>query len=331
VSDTRWRQSSTRAQYFAEWLGLFLPIRQPYPEIKIESRPDKQFEFDLFDRIALDIARKDIDRNFVVGSIEHEWLRETGQAVRTTVQLEPSRVPTDNTERVALEFPDIENAVLFNDMPQIAGLPEQSLAFWIYLTKDYISSNLSILGWVGSFEVSLGFNNKIWFRRNYEVSASIGIIEVSLNLGEWYHVVTVGENTLLSSYQSQFYLNGEEAPMGGIDGIPPSGTPVPTSSTMFQFGLNFPGSLSFCGLLRNVRVYDRIITAAEAADLAADVDVRDGLVFHSNFIPSGTQDLYIDQPLAPKPIYETYRARAGFASGTKTPVIVRDYDYDPSA
>jgi len=328
VSDTRWRQSSTRAQYFAEWLGLFLPIRQPYPEIKIESRPDKQFEFDLFDRIALNIARKDIDRNFVVGAIEHEWLRETGQAVRTTVQLEPSRVPTDNVERVALEFQNESNSVLFNDMPQISGLPEMSLAFWICLTENVGREKLiPAISWVDAFDVGTRLSNKLVFRRSRETGILSRITTTNLIVDDWYHIVIAGEDTTAQGYQGVCYINGASETL--IDQSTGSGDLIPMQTKMFEFGAFFsPARESFRGLLRDVRVYDRIITAAEAADLAADVDVRVGLLFHSNFIPASTQELYIDQPLAPKPIYETHRARAGFATGPN-PVIVRDYDYEP--
>jgi len=67
-----------------------------YPVISLENRPSKQFAPDLFDyRFNLTAPSVGISsaQLFRVGGIEHNWLNENGNAVRTTFWLEPYVAP----------------------------------------------------------------------------------------------------------------------------------------------------------------------------------------------------------------------------------------------
>lgn len=76
-------------QSFADWLVARLKTLQVEPEIQLEARPAEQFGGDLYrDKVVLTLF--DISTgNFRIGHIRHEWLSDTGQAVRTTYKLEP--------------------------------------------------------------------------------------------------------------------------------------------------------------------------------------------------------------------------------------------------
>ena len=87
---TPWIQDSEYAQTMAEFLLSRLKDPAQYPTIKLQNRPDKQFALDLYvDCIHLTSATRHINRLYRIGKITHEWLRETGQDVLTTVTLEP--------------------------------------------------------------------------------------------------------------------------------------------------------------------------------------------------------------------------------------------------
>lgn len=90
--DSQWLQAASEAASMATWLVGQLSGLQVEPEIQIETRPSLQFAGDLFvTRVDLDVL--DIDAYFRIGHITHEWLSETGQAVRTTWKLEPYLTP----------------------------------------------------------------------------------------------------------------------------------------------------------------------------------------------------------------------------------------------
>jgi len=88
--DLPWLQDSNRTADFSTWLNTFLPIVQRYPTIQIDSRDDLQFEADLFDSMILDVPTLGINEFlYRVGQIEHKWIKSNGQAVMTTLTLEP--------------------------------------------------------------------------------------------------------------------------------------------------------------------------------------------------------------------------------------------------
>lgn len=90
VLDTPWMADADYAQECADWLLDKLKDPQPWPVIQIEHRSDLQFQPELYSsRIKLEIPSKNIDGYYRVGKIEHQWLSENGQAVRTTFKLEP--------------------------------------------------------------------------------------------------------------------------------------------------------------------------------------------------------------------------------------------------
>lgn len=81
--------NSVTADSVATDILAMLKDPHPYPRVKIEARPDIQFVPDLFDMVTLTIASKNIDDDFLVAYMRHEWLDETGQAILTEFGLEP--------------------------------------------------------------------------------------------------------------------------------------------------------------------------------------------------------------------------------------------------
>lgn len=84
-----WQQDINNPAAFSAQTLAFLETIRELPQIQIEGRPDIQFVPDLFDPVIIDIQALNIGDTFQVGYIEHEWLSENGQAVRTTWKLEP--------------------------------------------------------------------------------------------------------------------------------------------------------------------------------------------------------------------------------------------------
>lgn len=86
-----WIQSTALANDFANWLISFMPNPQKFLTVRIEARPDVQFGFELFDQIELTIPRLGVDGViYRVAGIEHRWMLSNGQAVQTTLTLEPA-------------------------------------------------------------------------------------------------------------------------------------------------------------------------------------------------------------------------------------------------
>lgn len=93
--DSRWMRNASYAQTLADWWKDYFASAKLYPTIKIEQRPTLQYPLDLYiDVISLTVSSLGIaDMEFRIGKIEHRWKNENGQAVETTLKLEPWVTP----------------------------------------------------------------------------------------------------------------------------------------------------------------------------------------------------------------------------------------------
>lgn len=109
IIDTPWMQDTNKAQQYADYLLDILSEPRKYPVFQLENQFDKQFSFDLLDRITVTMAKFGISQDFRVGGIEEEWLSENGQAVRTTVYTEPfvSATPEEGYWFFPMTFPTV--------------------------------------------------------------------------------------------------------------------------------------------------------------------------------------------------------------------------------
>lgn len=87
--DLEWQQDANNPAAFSSEILTFLNASSAFPVIQIENRPSLQFAYDLGAIVTVDLAAVGINSTFRIGKIVHEWLSETGQAVRTTWKLEP--------------------------------------------------------------------------------------------------------------------------------------------------------------------------------------------------------------------------------------------------
>lgn len=87
--DLKWQDDANTAQDFANYLKSWMPDFQPFPILELESRPTIQFEHDLAARITIQLASLDINQDFRIGHVRHQWLTRNGQGVRTTWHCEP--------------------------------------------------------------------------------------------------------------------------------------------------------------------------------------------------------------------------------------------------
>lgn len=87
---TEWMQRADICQDRVDDIVAALASPIPMPVISIENRATLQFNYDLFEHgIRLQLAAWGLDETYRIGKIEHRWLNENGQAIRTVYKLEP--------------------------------------------------------------------------------------------------------------------------------------------------------------------------------------------------------------------------------------------------
>lgn len=87
--NSRWQESTDVASSLAtDWLAAF---KDPaiHPIVQFENSSLNQYWVDLYDRLVVNLPTLGILAAYRIGHIHHQWLNENGQAVRTTMRLEP--------------------------------------------------------------------------------------------------------------------------------------------------------------------------------------------------------------------------------------------------
>lgn len=82
--DLLWNQNTRAAQDAANWLKSWMSSPLSYPVLQLEGRDTVQYAYELHTRFTLTAAELGINADYRLMGIEHEWLDEGGQAVRTT-------------------------------------------------------------------------------------------------------------------------------------------------------------------------------------------------------------------------------------------------------
>ena len=95
--DSPFIQTSWQADFYDSFIEQLVATTLRFPIFQLEAQPAYQFDFDLFEKINVTIAKYGIDGAYLVGGIEEEWLNDNGQAVLTTVYAEPDIIVTEPT------------------------------------------------------------------------------------------------------------------------------------------------------------------------------------------------------------------------------------------
>lgn len=176
--------------------------------------------------------------------------------------------PTYSTDVPYTTFPDSHSAS-FNGTDQYincgdspTGLPTGSaartIAAWIKATSFADSNGKTVAGWGNDSggelsELAVSTNSKIEFHGNgNDVLGS-----TTLQTGQWYHLTA----TVTSAGAVKLYVNGVQDGTGTVS--------LNTTEANCKIGRqpNFDGQY-FNGLIDDVRIYSRVLSATEIADLA---------------------------------------------------------------
>ena len=121
VLDVPYLQDPNYADSFADTLKDFLKDDRENLEVQIQGREDLQYGFELMEKVNYTSSTIDIDDNYWVMGIEHEWNIDTGQNVTTTLHL--AKIVTDDTSITAAPvLEEQQQAPVGYENP--GGLPE---------------------------------------------------------------------------------------------------------------------------------------------------------------------------------------------------------------
>lgn len=209
---------------------------------------------------------------------------------------------------IAVEFGD-GNYLDYEYMPQVSNIQQKTISIRIYYTSmDTIQVLLSqgtlfaaeqlwyVESAVGRPVYSRNFSgaNGQWRTTNDELTARVN---------QWV-MITVTYDSSSASNDPVFYINGSSVAITEFE--TPSGTvPDETGNRMIIANRVYPGfdyEYGFHGKIKDLRIYDRILSAAEITTLynsgtVNNALVTDGLVFQGPAVRTSEYADYIDEVL----------------------------------
>jgi len=168
----------------------------------------------------------------------------------------------------------------FGYLPQASDIVEKTYSAWIY--PDAVGGvNSALFGsWSNDGASSLVYKNDKSLELYQKGTTGPGIWVTaadSVPLGAWIHVAATRDSSVAANLPI-LYINGVSFAV--TETSAQIGATVSEKGSRFIMGENNVMDRPYMGKMKDVRVYNRILTAAEIASLAAGTDITDGLVFH---------------------------------------------------
>ena len=193
------------------------------------------------------------------------------------------------------------DGINYGYLPQVSNLPQRTFSAWIYAHTAYQDHVMGFGSDKFGVNMYLLSDFSIRFRQNAGATGTAGLWKTpawSITQNAWVHVLVTRDSS-----------NRLNLPIIYIGGTAQSLTQeiVQENATPNETGVSFLiGNLKtesidytwpFDGVIKDARVYNRILTTAEAATLAASGVVTDGLVFQSPCVRTKELTKYTDLTL----------------------------------
>jgi hypothetical protein len=226
-----------------------------------------------------------------------------------------------------------KNAVNFGTMPRLSNLTNKTISCWVYVLGAAPSTAPIVSKWNGEDGYAFWQNNgasRIMFVTRWTgVTAQWQVTAAALQavINQWVHLAVTYDNSSTSN-DPIIYLNGSSQSLTEV--VSPSGTVEDDSLENFILGNNlypsFELSYRLRSLIKDVRVYNRILTPTEISTIANNENdyttVNDSsLLFQGVGVKTERLADYIDNPITPdmKLIDNIYGARGDATYDTSNP------------
>lgn len=195
-----------------------------------------------------------------------------------------------------------KDAINYGYLPQVSNLPQRTMSAWIYAHTAYQDHIMGFGSDKFGASMYLMSDFSIRFRQNAGPTETAGLWKTpawSVPQNAWVHILAARDSSS-SSNQPIIYINGTAQNL--------TQEATQTGATPSETGISFlVGNLKtesidytwpFDGLIKDARVYNRILTGTEAAILASGGAVTDGLVFQSPCVRTKQLPYYTDKSLS---------------------------------
>ena len=191
---------------------------------------------------------------------------------------------------VSCEFdpPAAEDGIDFGYLPQISNNAASTRSFscWVYVHGHHAASEV----FLGAFADNAGFilsvtdNNEVsYYQKGVGAPGNWLTAVNSLTLNTWTNIIVTRDASVAANVPIIYIGGVDQAPLNEVSAQ--GGVTAPEEGVHFFIGNVKTAAVDWAwpmdGLIKDVRVYNRILTGVEAASLAAGGDETQGLIFQS--------------------------------------------------
>jgi len=259
---------------------------------------------DIGSLVRIQCTKPPIDDNFFVQGLK--WKITPGGIITFSWIVQEVVTLTPIAVRFSMVHPS-RNAIDYGTPARLANLQQKTLAAWVYLTTTINCPILSKYGnGVGWYWFTLG-SGKLQFRQNFTPTDGIwsttsDVLTAILN--GWHHIAVTYDSGSPAN-DPIVYVDG--AAVGVTEDFTPAGVADGDGTNILYLGnmkiITDVLGYSFKGFIKDTRIYNRILSADEVADLAASENdystVPEGLLFQGLFVRNFRYADYVDDPILP--------------------------------
>ena len=231
------------------------------------------------------------------GIIKYSW------RVVETRSLERGLFPVE----VHFEY-GTKQAIDFGVLPQLANLRQRTYSFWL---KDDDENRVHLRGGMGVNSDYAGtvfypasahnYNCVYVYSRFSNGVGAWGTPSYGPFVNTWYFCAMTMDYTNEDKSVPKIYINGVEEPIITVNSPPLGSTYRDEEGCNFILGNQKTATLDFnsplAGSMKDVRVYNRVLSSAEIAGLYSGANVTQGLVFHGLCAKNKDKNLYAGKNL----------------------------------
>jgi hypothetical protein len=200
------------------------------------------------------------------------------------------------------------NAIVYEPLSKINSLQQMSLSAWVYLTSA--SSNFPIMtirptgiGWYWFVFSNAKMNFTQLFTPTDGVWNTTNDVFTAI-LNGWHHVAITYDNSNAAN-DPVMYVDGVSVPV--TEAATPAGVAdLPANGQLIFGNMKIVGDVlgyNFKGLMKDVRIYSRILSADEMLELASNENdyttIPDSLLFQGFFVRNFRWNDYVGDPITP--------------------------------
>jgi hypothetical protein len=190
------------------------------------------------------------------------------------------------------------DVINYGYLPTVSNQTARCDTAWIYIS-DWTGKAQSIIRLGGRYAFYTYDGGNLFYQRSHETTSAAYYSSGTMAAGAWYHVAVTRDESGTGLAAAKLYINGVSQTITTLSA--PVGLPQSIEGAPLTIGNIYDNATPLNGLIKDVRIYNRILTAAEIAAIYAEgaggTGVTSGMIFQGPVVHTGDLAYFTDHTL----------------------------------